>query len=125
MGLALTEDYEDIKKQSTMAGAGIPDIKMIPDDMEIVYVESPRPDGPFGASGVGEMPLTAAACGDHQRHNQRLRRAGQAFARAARKGAGRHAQVKKQRIKGRAASPFLHQLFRKENSYGSTSSPRN
>lgn len=40
MGLALTEDYEDIKKQSTMAGAGIPDIKMIPDDMEIVYVEA-------------------------------------------------------------------------------------
>jgi aldehyde oxidoreductase len=61
IGLALTEDYEDIKKHSTMAGAGIPTIKVVPDDMEIIYVETPRPDGPFGASGVGEIPL----CGPH------------------------------------------------------------
>ncbi|NDV19868.1 molybdopterin-dependent oxidoreductase [Pseudodesulfovibrio sp. JC047] len=59
IGLALSEDYEDIKKHSTMVGAGLPYIKQIPDDMEIIYVETPRPDGPFGASGVGEMPLTA------------------------------------------------------------------
>lgn len=59
IGLALSEDYEDIKKHSTMMGAGFPYIKQIPDDMEIIYVETPRPDGPFGASGVGEMPLTA------------------------------------------------------------------
>ena len=61
IGLALTEDYEDIKKHSTMLGAGIPYIKDVPDDMEIIYVETPRPDGPFGASGVGEIPL----CGPH------------------------------------------------------------
>ncbi|MDR2054392.1 MAG: molybdopterin-dependent oxidoreductase [Desulfovibrio sp.] len=59
VGLALSEDYEDLKKHSTIAGAGIPDIKMIPDGMEIIYVETPRKDGPFGASGIGEMPLTA------------------------------------------------------------------
>lgn len=59
IGLALTEDYEDLKAHATMRGAGIPYIKDIPDNMEIVYVETPRPDGPFGASGVGEMPLTA------------------------------------------------------------------
>ena len=59
IGLALTEDYEDLKKHATIRGAGIPYIKDIPDDMEIVYVETPRPAGPFGASGVGEMPLTA------------------------------------------------------------------
>ncbi|NJB66467.1 aldehyde oxidoreductase [Desulfobaculum xiamenense] len=58
IGLALTEDYEDIKKHSTMVGAGFPYIKQIPDDMEIVYVETDRPEGPFGASGVGELPLT-------------------------------------------------------------------
>ncbi len=40
-----------------MKGAGFPYIKQIPDDMEIIYVESPRPDGPHGASGVGEVPL--------------------------------------------------------------------
>jgi len=59
VGLALSEDYEDLKKHSTLAGAGIPYIKDIPDDMEIIYVETPRPDGPFGASGAGEMPLAA------------------------------------------------------------------
>jgi len=59
VGLALSEDYEDLKKHSTLAGAGVPYIQDIPDDMEIIYVESPRPDGPFGASGVGEMPLAA------------------------------------------------------------------
>ena len=62
IGLALTEDYEDLKAHATMRGAGIPYIKDIPDDMEIIYVESPRTAGPFGASGVGEMPLTAPHC---------------------------------------------------------------
>ena len=59
IGLALSEDYEDIKKHSTMVGAGFPYIKQIPDDMELIYVETERPVGPHGASGVGEMPLTA------------------------------------------------------------------
>ncbi|THB68945.1 MAG: aldehyde oxidoreductase [Desulfovibrio sp.] len=58
IGLALTEDYEDIKKHSTMKGAGFPYIKQIPDDMELVYVETPRPEGPFGIGGIGELPLT-------------------------------------------------------------------
>jgi len=78
IGLALSEDFEDIKKHSTLAGAGFPYIKQIPDNMEIIYVETPRPDGPFGASGVGEMPLTSPhaavinaiynACGARVRH---------------------------------------------------------
>ena len=59
IGLALTEDYEDIKKHGTLAGSGFPYIKQIPDDMDIIYVQTPRPDGPFGASGVGELPLTS------------------------------------------------------------------
>ena len=58
IGLALTEDFEDIQKHSTMVGAGFPYIKQIPDEMELVYVESVRPEGPFGASGIGELPLT-------------------------------------------------------------------
>lgn len=78
IGLALTEDYEDIKKHSTLKGAGIPYIKDVPDNMRIIYCTHPRPDGPFGASGVGEMPLTsphsaiinaiANACGARVRH---------------------------------------------------------
>jgi aldehyde oxidoreductase len=59
IGLALSEEFEDIKKHSTLAGAGFPYIKAIPDNMEIIYVETPRPLGPFGASGVGELPLTS------------------------------------------------------------------
>ncbi|WP_024336276.1 molybdopterin-dependent aldehyde oxidoreductase [Desulfotignum balticum] len=59
IGLALFEDYEDIKKHSTMIGAGFPYIKAIPDDIELMYVESPREHGPFGAAGVGELPLTS------------------------------------------------------------------
>lgn len=58
IGLALTEDFEDIKKHSSLKGAGFPYIKQIPDNMDIIYVETARPDGPFGASGVGELPLT-------------------------------------------------------------------
>ncbi|AGW12793.1 molybdopterin-dependent aldehyde oxidoreductase [Megalodesulfovibrio gigas] len=59
IGLALSEDFEDIKKHATLVGAGFPFIKQIPDKLDIVYVNHPRPDGPFGASGVGELPLTS------------------------------------------------------------------
>jgi aldehyde oxidoreductase len=59
VGLALSEDFEDIEKHSTMLGAGVPFARDIPDDMEIIYVETPRPEGPFGAAGVGELPLTS------------------------------------------------------------------
>ncbi|TVM33802.1 molybdopterin-dependent aldehyde oxidoreductase [Oceanidesulfovibrio marinus] len=58
IGLALTEDFEDIQKHSTMRGAGFPYIKQIPDDMELIYVETPREFGPHGAAGTGELPLT-------------------------------------------------------------------
>lgn len=59
IGLALSEDFEDIQAHSTMLGAGVPFARDIPDDMEIIYVETPRPEGPFGAAGVGELPLTS------------------------------------------------------------------
>ncbi len=58
VGLALSEDFDDIQKHSTLRGAGFPYAKQIPDDMELIYVETPRPEGPFGAAGVGELPLT-------------------------------------------------------------------
>lgn len=57
LGLGLTEDFEDIKKHATMAGAGIPYIKDVPDDIEIEYFEEPREYGPFGSAGTGELPL--------------------------------------------------------------------
>jgi aldehyde oxidoreductase len=59
IGLALSEDFEDIKKHSTLTGAGFPFIDSIPDDIELLYQETPRPHGPFGAGGCGELPLTS------------------------------------------------------------------
>jgi len=59
IGLALSEDFEDIEKHSTMLGAGIPYAKDIPDKFDIHYFDYPREHGPFGAAGVGELPLTS------------------------------------------------------------------
>ncbi|MCC7206564.1 MAG: molybdopterin-dependent oxidoreductase [Anaerolineae bacterium] len=59
IGLALSEDFEDYEKHITMLGAGIPYARDIPDKFDIHYFETPRPDGPFGAAGVGELPLTS------------------------------------------------------------------
>ncbi|MPM48723.1 Aldehyde oxidoreductase [bioreactor metagenome] len=59
IGLALSEDFEDIEKHSTMPGAGFPYIKDIPDDIEVIYFEEHRADGPHGAAGIGELPLTS------------------------------------------------------------------
>ena len=65
IGLALTEDFEDIKKHSTLVGAGFPYAKQIPDDIELIYVESPRPDGPFGAAGCRGTSPDQPPCGHH------------------------------------------------------------
>ena len=73
IGLALTEDYEDVKKHTNMRAGGFPYIMQIPDDMELIYVETPRKDGPFGSGGTGELPLSSPPCRVDQRHLQRLR----------------------------------------------------
>jgi aldehyde oxidoreductase len=59
IGLALSEDFEDLDKHKDMISCGFPYIKNAPDNFELIYVETPRPLGPFGASGVGELPLTS------------------------------------------------------------------
>ncbi len=59
IGLALSENFEDLKKHTSLAACGLPYPKDIPDDIEIIYNVTLRPDGPFGAAGVGEAPLTA------------------------------------------------------------------
>jgi aldehyde oxidoreductase len=59
IGLALSEDFEDLKKHTSLMGCGLPYTKDIPDDIEIIYQVTPRPLGPYGAAGVGEAPLTA------------------------------------------------------------------
>lgn len=59
IGLALTEDFDDLDKHTTLIGCGLPFIEDVPDDFTIEYVQTPRENGPYGASGVGEAPLTA------------------------------------------------------------------
>src|SRR5699024_5345518 len=59
LGLALSEDFEDLKKHTTLTRCGIPQVKDIPDNMELIYQETERPLSAYGASGAGEMPLSA------------------------------------------------------------------
>lgn len=59
IGLALTEDFEDLKVHTSLKNCGLPYISDVPDDIEILFQQTPRDLGPFGAAGVGEAPLTA------------------------------------------------------------------
>jgi aldehyde oxidoreductase len=59
IGFALSEDFEDIKKHSTMTAAGFPFVKDIPDDIELHFQQTPRPNGTYGAVGCGELPNTS------------------------------------------------------------------
>ena len=59
IGLALTEDFDDLKKHTSLAGCGLPMIDDVPDEMELIYNITPRENGPYGSAGVGEGPLTA------------------------------------------------------------------
>lgn len=59
IGMALSEDFEDIQKQNTLAKCGLPTIDMVPDDLELIYLETPRKHSQFGSSGCGEVVLTS------------------------------------------------------------------
>lgn len=59
LGLALSEDFEDLKKHIDLVGCGLPYIKDVPDNIDLIYQETYRPNGPFGAAGSGELPLTS------------------------------------------------------------------
>lgn len=59
IGLALSEDYDDLKKHASLLGAGVPTIDMIPDNMYVHHVETPREHGPRGSGGAAELYLTS------------------------------------------------------------------
>ena len=59
IGLALSEDFEDLEKHTSLTKCGIPQIKDVPDNMELIYQVTERPLSAYGASGTGEMPLSA------------------------------------------------------------------
>ena len=54
IGFALSEDYNAEDKHGSMIGCGIPTVDMIPDDLNVMYLETPRPYGPHGSSGCSE-----------------------------------------------------------------------
>jgi aldehyde oxidoreductase len=54
IGFALSENYEDVTRHTNIASSGIPYIKDIPDDIQIIYHESDDKTGPFGSSGASE-----------------------------------------------------------------------
>ncbi|MCL1879839.1 MAG: molybdopterin-dependent oxidoreductase [Actinomycetia bacterium] len=59
IGLALSEDFEDVKRQTTLNKCGFPNILDVTDDITLIHQETPRPLGPWGMAGVGEMPLSS------------------------------------------------------------------
>jgi len=59
IGFALTENYDDVKKHGTMAGAGVPTITEIPDDIELMFYERDRPHGIHGSTGCSELYQSA------------------------------------------------------------------
>jgi aldehyde oxidoreductase len=54
IGFALSEDYSDFKRHSTLLGAGFPTIKDVPDDVVYFFHESYRKIGPQGSVGCAE-----------------------------------------------------------------------
>ena len=54
IGFALSENYDDVKKNTNIANSGVPYIKDIPDDIQVFYHEGADKFGPFGSSGASE-----------------------------------------------------------------------
>ena len=59
IGFALTENYDDVKKHATMAGAGIPSIKDVPDDIELIFLDKDREVSTHGSTGCSELYQSA------------------------------------------------------------------
>jgi aldehyde oxidoreductase len=54
IGFALSEHYDDVKKDTNMYACGVPYIKDIPDDMTVIHLDAYDERGPFGSSGASE-----------------------------------------------------------------------
>lgn len=62
IGFALSEDYHDVKKHANMFGAGVPYIKDIPDDIDVIHMDGDVADGPFGSTGASEAFQASGHC---------------------------------------------------------------
>ena len=74
MGLGLTEDFDDLKVHVNLNKCGIPYPNDVPDDFELMYLETPRPAGYFGTGRFRRSLADLASPGVLQRHLQRCRR---------------------------------------------------
>ena len=59
IGMALSEDFNDPAKDVNLIRLGIPFIEDVPDDIELNFLETPRPRGPNGSCGCAESFITA------------------------------------------------------------------
>ncbi len=55
IGFALSEEYEATDKHGSMVGCGTPTIDVVPDDITLQFLETPRRAGPHGSSGCSEV----------------------------------------------------------------------
>lgn len=55
IGFALSEQYENLKKHTNLASSGVPYIKDIPDEINLIHLENYRDNGPFGSTGCSEL----------------------------------------------------------------------
>ena len=62
IGFALSENYHDVKKHANMLGAGLPYIKDVPDDINVIHMDHSIEDGPFGSSGASEAFQASGHC---------------------------------------------------------------
>ncbi|MDR1797523.1 MAG: molybdopterin-dependent oxidoreductase [Clostridiales Family XIII bacterium] len=62
IGFALQEDYSDVQKHASPLGAGFPQIKEITDDIELIWHDSYRDNGPHGSSGCSESFQSSIHC---------------------------------------------------------------
>ena len=88
IGLALSEDFEDIEKHTNLIACGIPYIKDAPDALDRQLPGDAPGDRPVRSRRVRRAPADVASRRDNQRHLPRLRSADHPPAGAAGEGAG-------------------------------------
>ncbi len=54
LGFATKTDFRDMQKHSTMIGAGISQCEDVPDDIDLMWHETYRKNGPHGSAGCAE-----------------------------------------------------------------------
>ena len=89
IGLALSEDFEDIQKHTNLIACGIPYIKDAPDALIVDFTETPRADRPVRRRRVRRASSDLASRRHRQRHLPRLRRAYHRTSRSSGEGACR------------------------------------